>query len=189
MNIKGAENIPYNRAFIICANHSSFIDIPCLYVIFQNYFVFTGKKEIEKWPLFKIFYTSGMNILVDRNNSGKYSIAFKRMMEVLEENIPLVIFPEGTISPISPSLCEFKTGAVSLAIHKKVPILPITFTTNWKRLQKGGFFKGKAGPGIAQVIIHPLIDTKELSKKDISLLNDRVKETISTPLYNLYTNT
>ncbi len=57
--------------------------------MFEDYFVFTGKKEVEKWPLFHIFYTSGMNILVDRKNKMGLIKAFKRMMEVIDEGHPL----------------------------------------------------------------------------------------------------
>src|SRR5690606_5691855 len=66
IRVKGRENIIRDKPFIICSNHSSFIDPATLYSIFPQHFVFTGKQEIEKWPLFHIFYTSGMNILVDR---------------------------------------------------------------------------------------------------------------------------
>ena len=144
LKIKGKENIIKDQPFLICSNHSSFIDIPCLYSMFEDYFVFTGKKEVEKWPLFHIFYTSGMNILVDRKNKMGLIKAFKRMMEVIDEGHPLVILPEGTISKTAPKLTEFKPGSVSLAINKQIPILPITFTTNWKRLQRKGFLQRKS---------------------------------------------
>lgn len=68
LKVEGKENIIYDQPFLIRSNHSSFIDIPCIYSIFAQYFIFPGKKEIENWPLFHIFYTSGMNILVDRQN-------------------------------------------------------------------------------------------------------------------------
>ena len=71
IRVKGYANIRKAGSCIICPNHSSFMDIPCLYIIFKDYFVFTGKKEIEKWPLFHIFYTSGMNILVDSHSRRK----------------------------------------------------------------------------------------------------------------------
>ena len=186
LKVKGKEQIPNGKSYLICANHSSYIDIPCLYTIFSHYFVFTGKKEIEKWPLFHIFYTSGMNILIDRNNARNAVVAFKRMGEVLDENHPLFIFPEGTISKTAPEMAEFKSGVVSLAIKKQVPILPVTFTTNWKRLQRSGFWKGKAGPGIAEAIVHPLISTIGMTKEDTHVLQQTLKNTINTPLKRLY---
>ena len=186
LKIKGRENIIEDRPFLICSNHSSFLDIPCLYSIFDEYFVFTGKKEIENWPLFNIFYTSGMNILVDRYNKMGILKGFKRMMEVIDEGHPLVILPEGTISKIAPRLTEFKTGSVSLAIHKQIPILPITFTTNWIRLQRKGLLKGKASPGISEVIIHSLISTSGLTKNDTDALQLKLRGIINSPLHKKY---
>ena len=186
LQIKGRQNVPLNQPFVICANHSSFLDIPCLYSIFPQYFVFTGKKEIEKWPLFHIFYTSGMNILVDRDNKREALKAYKKMMMVIDDGHPLVILPEGTISKTAPKLTEFKSGAVSLAIQKQIPILPITFTTNWKRLQRKGFFSGKASPGIAEAIVHPIINTKGLTKNDHEALQVKLREVIEASLQERY---
>ena len=186
MKIKGRENILKDQPFLICSNHSSYLDIPCLYSIFEQYFVFTGKKEVEKWPLFHIFYTSGMNILVDRHNKMGLIKAFKRMMGVIDEGHPLVILPEGTISKVAPKLTEFKPGSVSLAINKQIPILPITFTTNWIRLQRKGLLKGKASPGISEVIIHPLIPTNGLTKNDADTLQIKLHDIINSPLHEKY---
>ena len=186
MKIEGRKNIIESQPFLICSNHSSYLDIPCLYSIFDQYFVFTGKKEVEKWPLFHIFYTSGMNILVDRNNKMGLIKAFKSMMDVIDEGHPLVILPEGTISRVAPKLTEFKTGSVSLAIRKQVPILPITFTTNWIRLQRKGLFAGKASPGISEVIIHPLISTNKLTKNDTDELQLKLRDIINAPLHDKY---
>lgn len=182
LSVKGRENIVEDKPFLICSNHSSYLDIPCLYSIFDRYFIFTGKKEIENWPLFHIFYTSGMNILVDRHNKMGLVKAFKKMMEVIDQGHPLVILPEGTISKIAPKLSEFKTGSVTVAIQKQIPILPITFTTNWIRLQRKGFFNGKASPGISEVIIHPLISTIGLSKKNADDLQLKLRDIINLPL-------
>ena len=182
LKASGKENIIKDGPYVICANHSSFIDIPCLYSLLDNYFVFTGKKEIEKWPLFRVFYTSGMNILVDRHNKKGDLVAFKRMLQVIDSGNPLMVFPEGTISKEAPNLAEFKTGAISIAIKKQVPILPITFKSNWRRLQKKGILKGKASPGISEIIVHKAISTTGMNKSDVESLTTILKETIGSPL-------
>jgi 1-acyl-sn-glycerol-3-phosphate acyltransferase len=186
VKVSGKENLKTDEPTLICANHSSFIDIPVLYSVIDDYFIFTGKKEIEKWPLFHIFYTSGMNILVDRHNEKGDMKAMKRMIGVIDDGNPLFVFPEGTISKTAPKMTDFKMGAVSIAIRKQVPILPITFTSNWKRLQRKGFFAGQAGPGISNMIIHPPISTKGLTKKDAEELNDKIKSIINAPLIEKY---
>lgn len=182
IKIKGYSNIIKKGAYIICPNHSSYMDIPCIYVVFKRYFIFTGKKEIGNWPLFNIFYTSGMNILVDRDDPKKSINSYKKMLNEIDRGNPLVIFPEGTISPLVPKLTEFKSGAFSLAIQKQIPILPVTFLTNWQRLPKKGFWNGKAGPGISEIFIHEPVLTKGLAKKDSGSLQLKVREIINRPL-------
>lgn len=180
--VKGAENIPENGAYIICPNHSSYLDIFCLYTIFPNYFVFTGKQEIEKWPLFHIYYTSGMNILVDRDNRVGSIKALKRISQEIDKKNPLVIFPEGTISKDAPKLTTFKSGAFAIAIQKQIPILPVTFVTNWKLLSRSGFWKGPAGPGISEIVIHKPVITLGLKKEDMNQIKEEVIAIITGPL-------
>ena len=186
IRVKGQEHIIMNSPFIICSNHSSFLDAATLYSIFPQHFVFTGKKEIENWPLFHIFYTSGMNILVDRHSRIGAMKSFKRMMGVLDNGYPLVILPEGTISINAPKLGEFKSGVTALAIRQQIPIIPVTQTTNWRRLQRSGFMKGKASPGIAEVIIHSPIETKGLTKSDSKELLTKLHNIINGPLHEKY---
>ncbi len=129
-----------------------------------------------------------MNILVNRQNPKGDLKAFKRMLEVIDNDYPLVIFPEGTISKNAPKMSDFKPGAMSIGIKKQIPILPVTFSTNWKRLQRSGFFKGKTGPGISEVIIHKPIETKGLLKKDSESLSINLQNIIEGPLKKRYPN-
>lgn len=186
IRVKGQKNIIMDKPFIICSNHSSFFDPAILYSIFPQHFVFTGKEEIKNWPLFHIFYTSGMNILVDRHSRTGAMKAFKRMMHVLEGGYPLVILPEGTIPTNAPKLGEFKLGVASLAIQQQIPIIPVTQTTNWKRLQRRGLMTGKASPGVAEVIIHPPIETKGLTKSEANELLTKLRDIINEPLHEKY---
>lgn len=181
LKVQGKENIPEEGSYIICPNHTSYLDIFCIYTIFKKYLVFTGKKEIEKWPLFHIYYTSGMNILVDRDNKSGSIKSLKRIYQEIDKGNPIAIFPEGTISKKAPVMTSFKPGAFSVAIQKQIPILPITFLSNWKILQRGSFWTGRCGPGISKVIIHKPVLVKGLKSTDVDQLKDSVKKIISQP--------
>lgn len=182
MRVKGKENIPATGSVIMCSNHTSFLDAFCIYAIVPRYFVFIGKKEIEKWPLFHIFYTSGMNIMVDRSSVAASFRALKRMSKEIDSGNPLMIFPEGTRPKDPPNIGPFRAGAFAIAIQKQIPILPVSFVHNWKRLGIGGMFSGKAGPGICKVVIHPLVSTIGLKKNDLDQLQEQVREVIAVPL-------
>lgn len=181
-NVIGFHNVPDKGAYIICPNHSSFLDILSIYSTFKNYFVFTGKKQILKWPLFSIFYSSGMNIIVDRESRADSFKAFKRIVREIDADLPIVIFPEGTISKSAPKLTDFKGGAFTIAIQKQIPILPVTFVNNWLLLQRGSLLFGRARPGRNEMIIHAPIETKGLKKEDAKALEERVKNIINAPL-------
>ncbi len=133
-------------------------------------------------PLFHVFYTSGMNITVDRTSRTGAFKAFRKIAGEIEKGNPVIMFPEGTISKEAPKLTSFKSGVFVLAIQKQVPVLPVTFVNNWKLLQRKGLWKGKAGPGISEVIIHEPLQTKGLTKKDADSLQQKVREIIENPL-------
>lgn len=143
-----------------------------------------GKQEIEKWPLFNIFFTKGMHILVDRKNPIKAQRSFLKAAKEVDKGNNLIIFPEGTIWPFAPKLKPFKNGAFKMAIEKQVPIVPITFVRNFKLLKTGAFFKAPARPGISEVIIHEPIETKGMKETDMLSLRNQVFEIIQSP-FNL----
>ena len=103
-----------------------------------------------------------------------------------KERFPKAFKVIRVISKEAPKLGVFKPGAVSIAIQKQIPILPITQTTNWKRLQRSGFWTGKARPGMAEVIIHPPISTKGLTRKDTEALQAKLWDVINLPLIQKY---
>ncbi|RMG82634.1 MAG: 1-acyl-sn-glycerol-3-phosphate acyltransferase [Bacteroidetes bacterium] len=168
--------------YIICANHSSYWDIILMYRVFRDYFVFMGKDELRNWPVFHVFFTKGMNILVNRKNPVGATKALQEAGERLDRGECVVIFPEGTIPKTAPKMKAFKNGAFRLAVEKQVPIVPVTFTGNWKLLQGSVFLKGKAGPGITKAIVHSPVSTKGLSEEDIVPLKNKVYQIIASGL-------
>ena len=168
---------------IYCANHVSYLDIVLSYFLVPSYFVFMAKQELDRLPLFRIFFKR-MNILVDRKSKmGSYK-AFMQAGEKIDKGHSVFLFPEGSISKEAPALRPFKNGCFKLAIDKQIPIIPITFLNNWKILQNGGFFKSNGKPGIARVIIHQPIETKNLGEADLLTLKGNVYDIISNDMKN-----
>lgn len=168
--------------YVIVANHSSYLDIVLMYNVFQEYFVFMGKAEIKDWPLFNIFFTKNMNILVNRGSIMEAHKAYKRATEEIDKGSSIAIFPEGTIPSDAPNLKRFKSGAFKLAIEKQVPIVVVTFLNNWERLQTGAVLRVKGGPGLTRVIIHEPISTVGLTDKDEKALMESVYAMMNGPL-------
>lgn len=165
---------------VYVANHSSYLDIVISYLVVPKYMIFMGKMEIEKAPLFRIFFRD-MNIYVDRNSKTASFKAFQKARERLNKGESIFIFPEGMIESRG-NLKLFKNGAFRLAIENQVPIVPVTFLNNWKLLQNGGFFKSTGRPGISRIVVHKPIPTKGMSEGDLIPLRHQVREIISHTL-------
>ncbi len=167
---------------IYCSNHVSYLDIVVSYILIPNYFVFMGKQELNKAPLFRIFFRE-MNILVDRSSTMSSHRAFMRAATEIKHGNSVFLYPEGTISS-GGKLRGFKNGAFKLAIEQQVPIVPITFLNNWKLLQNGGFFKAHGRPGVSRIIMHEPIPTLGMTEDDLVSLRSKVHAIISGDLAN-----
>ncbi len=170
---------------VYCANHASYLDIVLSYLVVPNFFVFMGKQELGKAPLFRIFFRD-MNILVKRDNNKSSHRAFLRAAKDISRGQAVFIFPEAGISS-NGKLRGFKNGAFKLAIEKQVPIVPITYLNNWKLLQNGGYFKTFGKCGVSKVVVHPPIPTKGMDQNDLISLRTKVYDTIQNEL-NIYNN-
>jgi 1-acyl-sn-glycerol-3-phosphate acyltransferase len=165
---------------VIVSNHASYLDIIVSYFVIKKYFVFMAKFELNKAPLFSIFFKD-MQISVNRESRTNSHKAFIRAGEEIDKGHSIFIFPEGTISSFG-ELKNFKNGPFKLAVEKQVPILPITFVNNWKLLQNGGFFKSYGRPGISTIVIHKPIKTTGLKEENIVDLRSQVFSLIDSIL-------
>ncbi|MFB6258005.1 MAG: lysophospholipid acyltransferase family protein [Flavobacteriales bacterium] len=147
-------------SFIICPNHSSYLDILYLMLPFQKRFVFLGKEEIQNWPYFSMFFRA-MNIPVPRGKQRRAREAYLRAAREVEKGVPVAIFPEGTIPEEAPELGAFKKGAFRLAKETGVPIVPVTFLDHWRIFPEGKGFWGSIRPGRSRIIVHRAIQPEE----------------------------
>lgn len=179
--VKNKEVLQNLNTAVITPNHTSYLDILVLYQTIPNYFVFMGKHTLKTIPIFNIFFKE-MNIAVNRKSIMSGKEALKRCATELQNGNSVVLFPEGTIPDDAPNMLRFKNGAFKLAIEEQQPVVPITFLNNYKRLQLGGLFSGKAGPGIVKIIIHEPVSTKGMTLEDLLPLQNKVFETINQEL-------
>ena len=142
--------------------------------IIKNPFVFVGKKELSKIPLFGFFYKRTC-ILVDRNNSKSRMQVFESAQKRLKQGLSICIFPEGGVPDKSVFLDTFKDGAFRLAIEHEIPIVPLTFYDN-KRLFPFTFFSGS--PGIMRAKVHRFFETKNQHADYKKTLKEEVRTII-----------
>ena len=157
------------ESYMFVANHTSMIDIMLMLYVSKNPFVFVGKKELGKIPLFGFFYKRTC-ILVDRNNQQSRRAVFDSAQRKLDLGYSVCIFPEGGVPEDESIVLDiFKDGAFRLAIDHQIPIAPITFLDNKKRFSYT-FFSG--GPGKLRVKFHDLISTTNYKMNEKRKLNE-----------------
>lgn len=181
INIIKDADLTLNKTVVVCPNHTSYLDIALIYCFFPSYFVFMGKHQLRKVPLFGIFFKD-QDIGVDRGSKLKAHKAFVRAGEDIDKGCSVVMFPEGTISTKAPELRPFKNGPFKLAIEKQVPILPITFVNNFRlfpskmRINRIGF------PGQAIIVVHRPISTVGMTEENLISLRQKVYNQIDGSL-------
>ncbi|MFN8326008.1 MAG: lysophospholipid acyltransferase family protein [Flavobacteriaceae bacterium] len=172
------QEIDPNKSYMLVANHTSMTDIMLMLSVTRNPFVFVGKKELANIPLFGFFYKKTC-ILVDRSSQKSRFEVYERAQKRLNQGLSICIFPEGGVPDENIILDEFKDGAFRLAIEHKIPIVPMTFYDNKRRLSYT-FFSGS--PGIMRVKVHRFFDTINLTMEAKKELKEDVREVILTEL-------
>lgn len=168
------EFLEKGKSYMLIANHTSMTDIMLMLAVIKNPFVFVGKKELEKIPLFGFFYKRTC-ILVDRNSSKSRGEVFERAQKRLQQGLSICIFPEGGVPNETVILDEFKDGAFRLAIEHQIPIVPLTFLDNKKRFS-WTFFSGS--PGLMRVTIHSFITTQGIALDHKKNIKDKARTII-----------
>jgi 1-acyl-sn-glycerol-3-phosphate acyltransferase len=164
-----------NQSYMIVANHSSMTDIMLMFAIVDSPFVFVGKKELASIPLFGFFYKRSC-ILVDRNSAQSRVAVIESAQRRLRRGLSICIFPEGGIPDDTTIVLDsFKDGAFRLAIEHQIPIVPISFADNKKRLPYT-FFGGS--PGLMRAKIHTPIETEGKKLDDKKEIKEKTHQII-----------
>lgn len=177
--VEKEQNLDTHKSYMIVANHTSMADIMLMLAVIKNPFVFVGKQELAKIPLFGFFYKRTC-ILVDRNCSKSRMKVFEKAQKRINRGLSVCIFPEGGIpDDESIILDSFKEGAFRLAIDHQIPIVPVSFGDNKKRFSYT-FFSGS--PGIMRVKIHKQIATENKTASDRKIIREEVRNIILSQL-------
>ncbi len=79
---------------LIVSNHLSYLDI--LFYASQTPCIFVSKSEVKSWPMFGILAKCGGTIFVERDRRHGVSGPAERIRTALDQQIPVILFPEGT---------------------------------------------------------------------------------------------
>jgi len=175
------EQIDWSKSYIVCANHTSNLDISAITCAVKTNFAFIGKDVLLDNPLLALFFKT-IDIPLNRDSKISAFKAFKKGEEYIKRGMSLVIFPEGKIGDeYPPILHNFKNGPFRLAIEQQIPIIPVSSKGIWEKMWDDGTKYGSK-PGISHICIHKPVQTKGLTLADADLLKEQIYTIINTEL-------
>jgi 1-acyl-sn-glycerol-3-phosphate acyltransferase len=152
------ENEIFDKPFIVCANHTSMLDVGAIVMSMKTQIRFMAKKEAFKVPVLNWFIKSMGAFPVDRKGGDVGAI--KKAISMLKEGECIGIFPQGTRIPyVNPRETEVKDGVGMIATRAGVGVIPV-------------FIKNKSGKLKAfrrnDVIIGKYISPEEIAFPELS---------------------
>lgn len=124
INIKiyGREKIPKKGRVIIAPNHTSFWDPPLIGLAANREVFYLAKEGLFKVNKFFAWLIKSYNAIPLKRGIGGIG-AIKKAKELLEKNLCVCIFPEGTRSKTG-ELLPFKNGVALLSMKTNSPVVP-----------------------------------------------------------------
>ena len=154
IKIEGKENEP-EGAYIICANHSSFVDPILITSSLRQNQRWLAKRELTKNPFMKLVFRITNAIPINRQ--GLDTPALHECIDSVKAGTSIGIFPQGTrMRRVEPQPEQALPGLSLIACISKATILPISIVT--KRRQPGIFRK-------TRIVIGKPISYEEYSSK------------------------
>ena len=154
--IVGIENIPKEKAALICPNHVHALDSAIIVAKFKRRVNVLAKEELYR-NVFMRFIADLFGIYPVKPDS-KSMESVKISLKILKNNGLLMLFPEGTRNGMAKGV-KPKDGAIKLAIKANVPIIPVGFQGNFKPFKK---IKVNIGEPIYYTEYKDEINNKEL---------------------------
>lgn len=155
--VKGLENIPKDRNFIIMSNHQSLLDILVYLLVMPVRFSFIAKKQLWDVPILGWDIRLQGHFFIHREHPRKASQQLEAIQQEVEHGRSLLLFPEGTRSTDG-RIHSFKRGGFLIAQETGVSILPVYLDGTRHIIQKNTLL---TSPGTIQVIFGPLIPVQK----------------------------
>lgn len=160
--IEGMENIPAQAGIVMC-KHQSAWETLALQLIFVPQ-VWVLKRELLKIPIYGWGLASMQPIAIDRGSAIK---SFRQIVEQgrqrLEQNLWVIIFPEGTrVAPGEKG--KYLPGGALLAEKTGAKIIPVAHNAGYLWPRNSMIKK----PGVITMVIGPAIESTGKSASQIT---------------------
>ena len=127
LTVKGAENIPTDKAVLYVGNHRSYFDILVGYTTTPGLVGFIAKKEMRKFPILNRWMDNVNCLFLDRQDIKAGLKTILEGIEYVKSGISMWIFPEGTRARGKDELdmIQFKEGSLKIAEKSGCPVIPV----------------------------------------------------------------
>ena len=180
IEVIGLQNLPEDETVVYISNHQGNFDIPILMSYIPRTKGFISKIEARKIPIIVDWMELLHCIFMDRSTLKGSAGAIIDGIKTLKNGHSLVIFPEGTRSK-GDKMGEFKVASFKLATKPGITIIPVTINGSYKLME---FNNNKIKPAEVKLTIHEPIRTKGLTKDELEILPDKIRQIISSALPN-----
>lgn len=165
----GRENFRPGQSYIYVSNHTSFLDIPGLTMLFPGEYRPLAKKELLRIPVFGWIARSAA-VIVDRSSGESRKRSMDKLKRMLLEGLSILIFVEGTQNRTKEPLQPFKDGAFRIAIDTQQPVLPMVVVGAGPLMPPGTI---RMRPGHVKIFVAPEISTAGLDTGDLQVLKEK----------------
>lgn len=178
LRIKGLENIPKDGPVVFVSNHQGNGDIPIFAAaVTTKQFGFLAKSGLKKLPCYGKWIADLRSVFIERDDPRESLKAVERGIELINQGFSIGVFAEGKRSQ-GPEMAPFKKGSLRIATKTGVPVVPITLNGTWHMFEEFGC----ASPAKVDFVIHPVIETKNMSRAEASNLAETVEQIIRKEL-------
>jgi 1-acyl-sn-glycerol-3-phosphate acyltransferase len=175
VRFQGPDREQWPPGAVIVANHQSWFDVFALAARLPITYRFVAKEELSRIPVFGTAWQACGHVSLDRDDRGQAINTLNRAGAQLRgDGSAIILFPEGTRSPDG-RVRGFKKGAFVLAIHSRVPVVPVGISGSAKVMPKGSF---RIRPGEIRIRVGDPISTEGLRHRDRGELLERARQAV-----------
>ncbi len=145
LRVRGREHLPPTDPFILIANHSSHLDTLALLSLFplrrlRHIHPVAAADYFERNQVIALLTKTACNILpIARHNIQAENDPIPRMVEALQAQQSLILFPEGTRGS-GAEVGPFRSGIARVLEHvPQVPVVPAYLVNMGRSLPKGEY--------------------------------------------------
>lgn len=123
--VRGQEHFPSHGAYVVVANHASYLDGFLLTAILPAQARYVVKRELAGQFFARLLLQRLGAAFVERFEAQQGIEDTAQVLQVVQQGHPITFFPEGTFRR-TPGLLPFRMGAFLVAAQAGVPIIPLS---------------------------------------------------------------